>query len=265
MAEPMAWPPPDDQALGLALTDLAKALAFPSTPRIASEVMARLRERHHAEERPVRPWLGWRLGRSAALALVALLILVAGAVAFGLVISGLRITLAPGTAPPIPSGVVQSRAFGSELGLAEASRRAGFAILLPSPATIGHPDHVYFIDFPSGGTVSLVWGPRKGYPAGTDGLGVVVTEFRASVDPGVWEKMVYNDTTILRTRVGSHAALWISGGDHAYFYRDANGRMVDTSLRLVGSALIWEQNGLLLRVEGAPDLPSALAVAGALR
>jgi hypothetical protein len=259
MAEPMAWPPRDDEALGLALSDLARALAFPETPAIAPAVASRVRGQR------MRWWTRRTLGRSIGLALLVLLVLAGAAVAFGLVIGGLRITLAPGTAPPIPSGVVQRRAFGSELGLAEASRRAGFSILLPSPATIGHPDHVYFIDFPTGGTVSLVWGPRKGYPAGTDGVGVVVTEFQASVDPRVWEKMIYNDTTILRTRVGSHAALWISGGDHAYFYRDANGRMVDTSLRLVGSALIWEQNGLLLRVEGASDLLSALAVGGALR
>jgi hypothetical protein len=40
--------------------------------------------------------------------------------------------------------------------------------------------------------------------------------------------------------------------------------MVDTSLRLVTSALIWEKNGVAFRVEGAPDLKSAMRVAESL-
>jgi len=265
MAEPMAWPPRDDEALASALAEVAQVVTFPPTPRVAQAVAAQLRERPPAGRRSLRLWSGWRLGRSAALALVALLILAAAAVAFGIAIGGLRITIAPGTPPPLPSGVVQSRAFGSEVGLDEARLRAGFTILVPSLEKIGRPDHVYVNDVPSGGTVSLVWGPHPGYPADVNGVGLVVTEFQADVDPGVWEKMVYGDSTIIRTQVGRQAALWISGGEHTFFYRDASGRIVDSSLRLVGTALIWQQNGLVLRVEGAPDLPSATDVADSLR
>ena len=259
MAEPMAWPPRDDEALGLALSDLARAVAFPETPPMAPVVTSRL------GEQPVRGWTPRTLGRSVGLALLALLVLAGAAVAFGLVIGGLRITLAPGTQPPLPSGVVQSRAFGTEVGLAEARRRAGFTLLAPTLAAIGQPDHVYLNPAPAGGTVFLVWGSRPGYSADADGLGAVVSEFRANVDPGLWEKMVYEDSTIIRTQVGDQAALWISGGTHTFFYRDANGAVVDSSLRLVGTALIWEQRGLVLRVEDAPDLASATAVADSLR
>jgi hypothetical protein len=269
MPEPMAWPPRDDDALASALTELAGAVTFPETPAIASFVAARLREGADGTRRLVPSWLGELLGRpigqGIGLALLALLVLAGAAVAFGLAIGGLRITFSPGTAPPLPSDVVQSRAFGSEVGLEGARSQAGFTLLTPSLAEIGLPDHVYLDSVPSGGTVSLVWGSRPGYPAGRDGVGIVVTEFRASVDPGMWEKMVYNDTTILRTRVDGHAGLWISGGEHAYFYRDATGHVIDASLRLVGTALIWEQNGLVLRVEGAPDLLSAMAVAKSLQ
>ena len=268
MVEPMAWPPRDDKALALALADLASAVAFPNTPPMAVVVSARLREQPSRAAAAGGGWLRWLgrpLGRGIGLALLALLVLAAAVVAFGLVVGGLRITLAPGTAPPLPSGVVQSRAFGDEVGPADARRRAGFTVRTPTLAAIGQPDHVYFDAFPSGGTVSLVWGSRPGYPADANGLGVVVTEFRATVDPGVWEKMVYGDATILRVRVGGHAALWISGGDHTFFYRDASGRIVNTSLRLVGTALIWEQDGLVLRVEGTPDLMSAIAVGESLQ
>jgi len=265
VAEPMAWPPRDNGALASALADLAQTVAFPPTPRIAQAVTAQLRERPPVGQRPIRVWPGWRLGRSAALALLALLILAAAAVAFGIAIGGLRITFAPGTPPPLPSGVVQSRAFGSEVGLDEARLRAGFTILVPSLEKIGRPDHVYINDVPSGGTVSLVWGPHHGYPADVNGVGLVVTEFQANVDPRVWEKMVYEGTTVTRTLVGGQTAFWISGGEHTFFYRDASGRIVDSSLRLVGTALIWQQNGLVLRVEGAPDVASATDVADSLR
>jgi hypothetical protein len=39
---------------------------------------------------------------------------------------------------------------------------------------------------------------------------------------------------------------------------------VNTTLRLVTSALIWEEDGLAVRVEGAPDLQAALRVAASL-
>ena len=259
MAERMAWPPRGDEALGMALSDLARAVAFPETPDIATVVTVRLREeRRHW-------WTRRTLGRSIGLALLALLVLAGAAVAFGLVIGGLRITLAPGTPPPLPSGVVRSRALGTEVGLAAARRRAGFTVLVPTLAAMGQPDHVYLNPAPSGGTVFLVWGSRPGYSADADGLRLVVSEFRANIDPGLWEKMVYEDSTIVRTQVGDQAALWIFGGTHTFFYRDANGVIVDSSLRLVGTALIWERGGLVLRVEGAPDLASATAVADSLR
>ena len=265
MPEPMAWPPRDDEALASALADLAQAVAFPPTPGIAPAVTAQLSERRTRSERPIRFWFGWRLGRSAALAVLALLILAAAAVAFGIVIGGLRITFAPGTPPPLPSAVVQSRAFGTEMGLDGARQAAGFKVVVPSVADIGQPDHVYVRDFPSGGTVSLVWGSRPGYPADANGVGLVVTEFQANVDPRVWEKMVYGGTTVTRTLVGGQSAFWISGGEHTFFYRDATGRQVDSSLRLVGTTLVWQDDGLVLRVEGAPSLAKATEVADSLR
>ena len=93
----------------------------------------------------------------------------------------------------------------------------------------------------------------------------MVTEFQATVDPAVWEKLLYEGTSVSDTLVNGHAALWISGGEHTFFYRDASGRRVDSSLRVVGDTLIWQRNGLVLRVEGAPSLSAAAEVARSLR
>lgn len=264
MAEPMAWPPRDDQALASALADLADAVAFPKTPPLAQMVGAELRRRTLVPARAMRPF-GWRLGRGFALALLAVLVLAGAAVAFGIAIGGLRITFAPGTPPPLPSGVVHSRAFGNEIVFDEARKRAGFAILVPSLADIGAPDHVYYNDFPTGGTVTLVWGPRPGYPADSSGVGLVITEFKAIVDASAWEKMLFGETTATRTVVSGQTAYWVAGGEHAFFYRDASGRLVDTTMRLVGNALVWEREGVVLRVEGAANLAAAADVARTLR
>ena len=263
VAEPMAWPPRDEAALASALADLSRDLAYPATPSIASAVTLRLREGSAKGRRRGRRWA--LPARSIAFALLALLVLAGAAVAFGIVIGGLRISFAPGTPPPLPSAVVQSRAFGSKVSLDEARRRAGFGVLVPSLAAIGQPEHVYFNGVPSGGTVSLVWGPQPGYPASVTGVGLVVTEFQATVDPAVWEKLLYEGTSVSDTLVNGHAALWISGGEHTFFYRDSSGRRVDSSLQVVGDTLIWQRNGLVLRVEGAPSLSAAAEVARSLR
>jgi hypothetical protein len=211
---------------------------------------------------------GLRLGRGLAFALIALLIVAAAAVAFGIVIGGLRITFAPGTPPPLPSGIVRERAFGREVDLDAARDRAGFQLVTPGLPALGDPDHVFYNDFPAGGTVALVWGSRDGYPVdATTGVGVVLTEFKATVERDVWEKMIFGDTavTVTRTVVNGQPAYWIAGGYHSFFYRDADGRRVDATLRLVGSTLIWLQDGLLLRIEGAPNLEAAAAIARSLR
>ncbi len=49
------------------------------------------------------------------------------------------------------------------------------------------------------------------------------------------------------------------------FCRDASGRLVEETMRLVGDTLIWESMGLTLRVEGARSLEVARRIAASLR
>jgi hypothetical protein len=139
-----------------------------------------------------------------------------------------------------------------------------FTIRAPTDPALGQPDAVYLATVPDGGTVTMAWGDRPDYPAGADGLGVMVTEFLADIGPETFEKMILEGTQVESVTVNGRRGWWVEGGFHAFFYRDAEGQMVDTSLRLVNSALIWEEAGLALRVEGAPDLASAMRVAASL-
>jgi len=76
--------------------------------------------------------------------------------------------------------------------------------------------------------------------------------------------MITGGTRVEPVSVNGHSGWWVEGGTHAFFYRDEDGNFVDTSLRLVTSALIWQEEGLVLRVEGAPSLEAALRVAVSL-
>jgi hypothetical protein len=112
--------------------------------------------------------------------------------------------------------------------------------------------------------VVLAWGDRPGYPADADGIGLVITEFEADIGPDTFEKMILDGTTVQPTTVNGLPGWWVEGGTHFFFYRDEDGEIVETTVRLVGSALFWEEDGLVLRIEGAPNLDAAQKVAASL-
>lgn len=251
-----------DPTLETALADLG-AFVIPPTPQLAAAVAVAIRSeparRSWSFGRPLRRGLG--LGLAAAL-------LVAGlAAAIGFALGGLRITFgdpSPGTA--IPDDVVDERAFGDPVALDDVTSRLGFEPVAPTLVELGAPDHAYVAEPPSGGSLALIWGDQPGFAADLDsGIGVVLTEFRADIGPETFEKMLRSGVELESVNVNGEPGYWIEGGEHFFFYRDADGEVVDDTLRLVGTALVWEQDGLTLRIEGAPNLAAALRIAESLR
>ena len=59
--------------------------------------------------------------------------------------------------------------------------------------------------------------------------------------------------------------VWLAGRPHQVIYRDADGEIRDDAVRLAGNVLLWEQDGLTLRLEGAASLDDALAYAARVR
>jgi hypothetical protein len=256
--------PGGDGSLEAALAELSTAVRFPATPALAPAVLAQI----HAPSSP-RWWAplfpgGRSLGRSLVLGGVAVLLVAGVAGAIGIGIGAIQIRFADGSPLPTPIASVPNRGFGEPITLAAAEAAVPFTIRAPADPALGQPDAMYLATVPDGGTVTMVWGARPGYPAGADGLGVVVTEFLADIGPETFEKMLLEGTQVEEVTVNGQRGWWVEGGFHAFFYRDADGQMVDTSLRLVSSALIWEEAGLALRIEGAPDLASAMRVAASL-
>ncbi|HYM52702.1 MAG TPA: hypothetical protein VEW45_04360 [Candidatus Dormibacteraeota bacterium] len=253
----------DELALGEALADLGASLQFPPTPALATAVGVAIRS-----EPAARP--SWSFGRplrgGLALGLVAALLVAGLAAAIGFALGGLRITFGePLPGSPLPDGAVNERAFGDRVALDQVGDRLAFAPLAPTLPELGVPDHAYVAEPPSGGALALIWGDRPGLPADPEsGIGLVLTEFRADIGPDTFEKMLDSGVSVESTIVNGAPGYWIEGGEHFYFYRDADGQRVEETLRLVGSALVWEQAGLTLRIEGAPGLEDALRIAASL-
>jgi hypothetical protein len=240
------------------LAALAPEIAFPATPALAASVTAELR-------RPSRR-ATWRrpLTRGAALALAALLLLAAVAAAVGIGLGGLRLVFGPASFSPLPSMAV-GPGLGQATTLAEARNAISFTLRIPKLPELGDPDLVYLAKPPEGGVVTLLFSPRPGFPADpSTGIGLIITQFRADIGPEVFEKLIDSGVRVTPTRVNGIDAWWVAGGEHFFFYRDPAGRVVDATLRLAGDTLIWEENGITHRVEGAPSLDGAVRVAEAL-
>jgi hypothetical protein len=240
------------------LLELGRAMAFPATPPLAALVADRLRQptRRLGLVRPIT--------RGMALALAATVLLVGVVAAFGLGLGGLRLTFGPASFSPIPS-LLAGPGLGEPTSLADARREVAFRLRVPGLTVLGDPDLVYLADPPAGGAVTLLYGERDGFRADpTTGIGLIVTQFRADIGPELFEKLIDSGVSVTSASVRGHAAWWVAGGDHYFFYRDANGAQVDSTLRLAGDTLIWEEGGVTHRVEGAPSLADAVRVAGSL-
>ena len=89
---------------------------------------------------------------------------------------------------------------------------------------------------------------------------VIVTRFPGSVEQQLIEKRVFDSGTLARTTVDGDAAYWISG-PHGFLYLDERGAPQEDTIRLSGSALVWERDGITYRLESDRDLAESVALA----
>ena len=223
------------------LHEVARALAVPATPDLASAVRDVLPARAPAP-RPLRP------------ALVLAIVIAAGVVA-GLAISPARTAVLrffgigavhvqlvdrlPAVAPEAPLAV------GSEIDPAEAPFR------ISVPDVLGDPDAVYA----SGNVVTLLYGSP-------DRVRLLVTEIGYSaLPPEVAKKLVVSTTGVRFVEIPGSAgpAVWIEGEPHLL-------ELPGAPARLAGNTLVWvPQAGRTFRIEGAMQLDDALRIAESMR
>jgi hypothetical protein len=155
---------------------------------------------------------------------------------------------------------------GQPTTLRGAQAAVSFLVLRPSLPGLGAPDAVYVDRAYFDGQVSLVYRPRTELPRSRVGdVGLLVTEFRATVARRFVVKDIGPGATVEGVVVNGREGLWIAGRPHGLFYTTLDGRIAEDTFRLADHALVWEQGGVTVRLEGSLSLSRALAIAGSMR
>lgn len=257
-----------------ALRGAGADLAYPQPVDLTAAVRARVIA---PRDRGVGPrWLP-RIAVVPVLVTLALLVLVTLAfqpvgtqAAEALGLRGLVIFRTPATPSPTASVTPTSTVLFDAHRVASvdaASHEAGFAVGVPT--ALGTPNEVYVRVDGQTSEVFLVYAARPGSvvgpipPSGQTGIGVLVTEARGSFQFGLLGKLAGPNTKVDQTSIKGSPAVWIEGL-HQFFYQDATGQFVQDSVRLSGSALVWNKGDLLIRIE--TDLPEdrAVTIAGTI-
>jgi hypothetical protein len=284
------------------LSALGRQVAFPATPPLALRVQQRLAAVPARRHWLGRPWARRFAFAVAALVLAFVVVLIAApnartALAGRLGLPGIEIrqvpsaprlpvtatpsttTLTPAAAAaavetPIatatpeltatPLSLGQRLHLGQQVTLAVARQRVSFPILLP--AALGTPDAIYVGTPPPDGEVTLVYRPRSGLPVTSEtGVGLLLSEFQASLDVTWFYKGVGPDTQVVAVTVNGQPGFWLEGIPHFFRYLGPGGQYGDEALRLAGNTLIWTQGNVTLRLESALSKGAALTIAGSTR
>jgi hypothetical protein len=142
---------------------------------------------------------------------------------------------------------------GREVSLARARASVSFTVLVPG--RYREPSHVLlYRPDPPGGQVSLVYGslerPR-----------LLVTEFIGTKVGGVFDKKAGRLTSVEQVRVGGAPGIWLGGAKHQFSFLDVGGTTRTYETRLAGNTLVWEREGLTIRLEGDLSKPAAIRLA----
>ncbi|HEV2774032.1 MAG TPA: hypothetical protein VGV90_00425, partial [Solirubrobacteraceae bacterium] len=229
-----------------ALTRMAGETRWPPTPALAEAVRAKIE---------AQPEVGRRRGaRRPLLAALLALVVGGGVLASPGVGSDLleRLGLRNATVQRVerlpPTALGGSLRLGRRHSLASARRVAGFPLL--RPAALGPPREVYVDD----GVVSFVYRARSGRP-------MLFTQVPGRAGRYV-QKFVTEDTR--RVRVAGAPALLLSG-PHAVFFDARGGGTRVQEARLAKNTLMWERNGLLLRLEAEQPVGELIRIARSVR
>jgi hypothetical protein len=244
-----------DDELEATLHDIGRSLAYPRAPDLTGRVRARITPRQR------RPWF-----LVLAPAILTLVVIGAGAAAAELIwLRGASVIRVPASALPSPAPTVRLD-IGDPISLDDARRITDFTVIVPSDAILGQPAQVARRNGATGAQITFVYAPSAKLPASAQtGVGALVTELRGSVDLPLFSKGAGPDTKIEQLTVNGHPGVWLEGAPHAFFFRDASGNIFQETLRLAGNTLLWEQNGVLIRLEAQVSRATALGIAEGIR
>jgi hypothetical protein len=248
----------DDDALGRALTTIARDIEWPAAPDVSGQVSRRLRD-HERHPSLARPRLSLPDRRRRLLLVVAgMVLLAAAALAAKVVIDlgALTIDRVPGRPTALPSAVASGPTLGHPATLREAEREAGFTAHVPD--ALGTPDAVW-VDTPQEGTrIVLAWSASHTLPEIDDlPWGAVLYEFRGDVE--LASKVLFLEgNTFEDVQVAGGVGRWIAGVHELDLVTDEG---TYTRYRVTGNVLVWKPEGIVLRLETSLDKAAALRIA----
>jgi hypothetical protein len=114
------------------------------------------------------------------------------------------------------------------------------------------------------------------YPPGPDlpsshqtGVGALLTEFRGNPERDLIMKGLHDDADganrLVALSVDGRTGFWISGVPHAFFVCPDRGDCREVPYCLASNVLLWEQDGLTLRLESALSQEESLAIAASVQ
>ena len=260
-------------ALERELKGLARTVEYPSPVDLGPAVLRIIGSESAPQRRLVDRWspsLRWRVAIAGAVAILLALSILSfspaarNAVAdlLGLRGVGIRVTESPTPSAPAPTGPLSGYLdVGEQVSLSEARDAVDFEIRLPAGPRLGPPDEVYLSDDPEGGRITSFFpaGPRlpRIYETGT---GALLTQFRGELDRNTIGKLAADDITIDRIDVAGHRGLWLEG-DHLFYLYRSGGMVIEETIRMSDSALLWQEGEITLRLESGLSKGEALRLA----
>lgn len=263
-----------DEELESTLFEIGERLQYPAATDLASVVRARVRE-----PRVRRPFWSARgrplwsaRGFFPALATLGVLLVVLAFASPGLRsaageflhLRGIDIFPVPSVPSVAPSPAIAIP--GERVTLEDARRRARFTLRVPTAPELGAPDDIFLDSSAASDRVTLVYRERAGFAVSAEaGVSALVVEFRGALDEILLGKATGPGTRVEAVTVNGGRGFWLEGAPHLFFYRDSSGTPQPETLRLAGNTLVWEQDGLTIRLEAAVSRDQALQIASTFR
>ena len=236
-----------------ALSRMAAETRWPPAPELAEPVRRAIEAQ--PAERPGPWWRSRSRSRRPLLAALVALIAGGGVLAAPGVGSGLfeRLGLRNATVTQVkrlpPAAIGAPLGLGERYTLADARRVAGFELL--RPAALGTPREVYV----DAGVVTFAYRARSRRP-------ILFTQVPGSAGRYV-QKFVTRTTR--RVRIAGRPGLLLRG-PHAVFFDTRGGeRTRMQEARLAKNTLMWERDGLLLRLEAEQPARELVRLARSVR
>jgi hypothetical protein len=240
-----------------ALVALGRDLDVPEAPDLVGPVLARIERPPPRVQRATRRRVALAVALVLAAALAATLAIPDARSAFLRVITfgGEEIHLVEELpeVPPSPAELDLDVVLGRPVTLDRARAAAGF----PLQELEEEPDRVYL---GKRGTVWFLYGsPQR--------IRLLVAQTpRAEIDEEyIVKKLATAGTVVDRLEVDGVPALLLSGEPHVVALVDESGELIQESTRLAQNVLLWEEDDVAIRLEGAFSRDEALELAAALR